>query len=29
MSSGGGSVAKQFANGGTMDGSLNVTQNIL
>ena len=29
MSSGGGSVAKQFANGGTMDGTLNVTQNIL
>ena len=29
MSSGGGSIAKQFANGGTMEGSLNVTQNIL
>jgi signal peptidase I len=28
MSSGGGSVAKQFANGGTMDGSLNVTGDI-
>ena len=29
MSSGGGSVAKQFANGGVMDGALNVTGNIL
>jgi hypothetical protein len=29
MSSGGGSVAKQFANGGTMDGNLNVNGNIL
>jgi hypothetical protein len=29
MMSGGGSVAKQFANGGTMDGSLNVTGSIL
>ena len=27
--SGGGSVAKQFANGGTMEGSLNVTGNYL
>jgi len=29
MSSGGGSVAKQFAAGGTMDGTLNVNGNIL
>ena len=29
MSSGGGSVAKQFANGGIMDGDLNVNGNIL
>jgi hypothetical protein len=29
MSSGGGSVAKQFAAGGTMDGTLNVTGQIL
>jgi len=29
MSSGGGSVAKQFANGGTMDGTLNVTGKYL
>jgi hypothetical protein len=29
MSSGGGSVAKQFANGGTMSGSLNVTGKYL
>lgn len=29
MSSGGGSVAKQFANGGTMNGSLNVTGKYL
>ena len=28
LSSGGGSVAQQFANGGTMNGSLNVTGNI-
>ena len=28
MSSGGGSVAQQFANGGTMNGNLNVTGNI-
>jgi len=28
MSSGGGSVAKQFANGGTMNGNLNVTGTI-
>lgn len=29
MSSGGGSVAVQYANGGVMNGDLNVTQNIL
>tara|TARA_R110001592_G_scaffold6320_2_gene34060 strand:- start:233 stop:2623 length:2391 start_codon:yes stop_codon:yes gene_type:complete len=29
MSSGGGSVAVQYANGGTMNGDLNVTSNIL
>jgi len=29
MSSGGGSVAMQFADGGTMNGDLNVTSNIL
>ena len=29
MSSGGGSVAVQYANGGTMNGELNVTSNIL
>ena len=29
LSSGGGSVAKQFANGGTMDGTLNVTGKYL
>ena len=28
MSSGGGSVAKQFAAGGTMEGSLTVSGNI-
>ena len=29
MSSGGGSVAVQYANGGTMNGDLNITSNIL